>query len=109
MTTSGKSMKLSVSIPDSSDFWLPNRGMRKAKPNRPKTILGVLQRPLVATSTAWVNRPRSAYSVRKIAAPTPSGTAKRTAPTTSQNVPTIAGSTPWKSFNSATPFITKGT
>jgi len=54
-------------------------------------MLGVLQRPLVATSTAPVNRPCSAYSLRNTAAPTPVGTAKRTAPMTNQTVPTRCG------------------
>jgi hypothetical protein len=108
MTTRGRSMNPSVNIPDNRDFDPPNRGIRNAYPNSPNTMLGVLHSALVATSTTCVKRPSSAYSARKTAAPTPRGTANRTAPTTSQIVPTMAGRTPLTSANSDTPFITNG-
>src|SRR6056297_3340055 len=57
-------------------------------------MLGVLQRPLVAISTALVNASFAEYSVRNTAAPTPSGTENTTAPSTSQKVPAMAGATP---------------
>src|SRR6056297_378566 len=56
-----------------------------------------------------VNRPCSAYSVRKTAAPIPIGIASTTAPTTSQTVPTMAGKMPLCCWPSMTPFVRKGT
>jgi hypothetical protein len=94
MSTSGRSMNPSTTMPTNREFVLPNRGTRNARPKSPKTMLGVLQRPLVVTSTRLVKRPCSAYSVRNTAAPTPNGTAKSIAPITSHAVPAIAGSTP---------------